>query len=109
MCIWLFLGDDDRESLCERLDDTAVEDAKTIAAAIQNIPNRDRPDVIAFNEVFHETARDTLISVCPRGRSVPKGQPFNIDVSAQGVSHLILIFPAPAVLVSCNAFPISAA
>ena len=46
----------------QSLDDTAVEDAKTIAAAIQNIPNRDRPDVIAFNEVFHETARDTLIS-----------------------------------------------
>lgn len=44
------------------VEDTAVEDAKAIANAIQNLPIRDRPDVIAFNEVFHEKARDTLIS-----------------------------------------------
>lgn len=44
------------------VEDTAVADAKAIAIAIQNLPIRDRPDVIAFNEVFHETARDTLIS-----------------------------------------------
>ncbi len=43
------------------LSDTAVADAKAIARAIKNLPIRERPDVIAFNEVFHEGARGTLI------------------------------------------------
>jgi endonuclease/exonuclease/phosphatase family metal-dependent hydrolase len=49
-------------AIAQGIKDTAVEDAKTIAKVIQNLPIRERPDVIAFNEVFHETARDTLIT-----------------------------------------------
>jgi len=43
-------------------DDRAKERADAIADAILNLPLRDRPDVMAFNEVFNEDARDKLIS-----------------------------------------------
>jgi len=35
--------------------------ARTVARAILDMPNRDQPDIVAFNEAFSETARPVLI------------------------------------------------
>ena len=45
----------------QRTDD-AAERAERVAASLLNLPNNSRPDVIAFNEVFAEDARDVLIN-----------------------------------------------
>lgn len=41
--------------------DDAVERADRVVDAILSLPADEQPDVIAFNEVFHEDARDRLI------------------------------------------------
>lgn len=41
--------------------DDAVERADRVVDAILSLPPDEQPDVIAFNEVFHEDARDRLI------------------------------------------------
>jgi hypothetical protein len=43
-------------------DDRAVERADALCDAIIALPNRDQPDVMAFNEVFNESARSKLLS-----------------------------------------------
>lgn len=45
----------------QRTDD-AAERAGRVADSLLNLPNGNRPDVIAFNEVFSEDARDVLVS-----------------------------------------------
>lgn len=45
--------------------DGAVDRAKAVASALLALPLRDRPDVIAFNEVFNESARDALLQTLP--------------------------------------------
>ena len=46
-------------------DDAAPDRAQAVADALLALPNRDRPDVIAFNEVFNEDARDVLLQSMP--------------------------------------------
>lgn len=46
-------------------DDAATDRAQVVADALLALPNRDRPDVIAFNEVFNEDARDVLLQSMP--------------------------------------------
>lgn len=54
-----------RLALVQGLPNTAVTDAEAIAARINGLPVRERPDVVAFNEVYHGAAREKLLEQLP--------------------------------------------